>query len=147
MAIKVIFFDLGETLVTKPRKWLPGAKVLLQSLRQKGFRLGIISNTEGLTTRAEILKLLPVDFDLAVFDEDMMLFSSEVGKAKPQKEIFEEAVGRAHQLASQCLFCSEDIVDTLMAQHVGMRSIRVQVAPNNDLDILEEEILKFQALT
>jgi hypothetical protein len=85
MAITVVFFDLGETLVTTPRQWLPGAKVLLNSLRQKGFRLGIISNTPGLTTRSEIYNLLPTDFDPAAFEAILTHFLSEVGKEKPQK--------------------------------------------------------------
>ena len=148
MAIRVIFFDLGDTLVTKsPRAWLPEAQALLKSLRQAGFRLGIISNTGNLATRAAILNLLPKDFDLAAFEEKLVLFSSEVKKEKPDPLIFEEAVKRAGVPANQCLFCTEDIVDTLMAQHVGMRSIRVQTAPNSDLAKLQETIMKFQHLT
>jgi len=147
MAITVVFFDLGETLVTTPRQWLPGAKVLLNSLRQKGFRLGIISNTPGLTTRSEIYNLLPTDFDPAAFEAILTLFSSEVGKEKPQKAIFEEAVARAGKPANECLYCSEDIVETLMAQQAGMRSIRIQTLPNSDLSVLQQRILDFQALT
>jgi FMN phosphatase YigB (HAD superfamily) len=146
MAITVVFFDLGDTLVTAGRHWLPGAKVLLNSLRQKGFRLGIISNTQGLTTRAEILNLLPTDFDPAAFEAILTLFSSEVGREKPQKAIFEEAVARAGEPANQCLYCSENIVETLMAQQAGMRSIRVQTAPNSDLSVLQQRILDFQVL-
>jgi hypothetical protein len=41
--------------------------MLLNSLWQSGSRLGIISNTGGLTTRAEILNLLPTDFDPDAF--------------------------------------------------------------------------------
>lgn len=146
LGITVVFFDLGETLVTAPRRWLPGAQVLLNSLRQSGFRLGIISNTEGLTTRAEILNLLPTDFDPDAFEANLTLFSSEIGKEKPRKAIFEEAVARAGKPANQCLYCSEDIVETLMAQQVGMRSIRVQTLPNSDLSLLQQSIMDFQVL-
>lgn len=135
--IKVIFFDLGETLVTSPRKWLPNAKALISSLRPKGFRLGIISNTAGLSNRQAILDILPVDFDLTLFDSTLVLFSSELGKEKPHKEIFEEAIIRASVPARECLYCSESIVETLMAQYIGMRSIRVQTSPNSDLGNLE----------
>jgi putative hydrolase of the HAD superfamily len=146
MTIAVIFFDLGETLVTKPRRWLPGANALLDGLRQQGVRLGIISNTGDLTTRAQILDLLPIDFDLTRFERALTLFSSEVGLEKPQKAIFEEAATRAGVPANQCLYCSEDIVETLMAQHAGMRSIRVQTPPNSDLDKLQQSIAEFVAL-
>jgi FMN phosphatase YigB (HAD superfamily) len=90
--------------------------------------------------------LLPTDFDPAAFEEVLTLFSSEVGKKKPQKAIFEEAVARAGKPADRCLYCSEDIVETLMAQQVGMRSIRVQTPPNSDLSELQQRILDFQAL-
>jgi HAD superfamily hydrolase (TIGR01509 family) len=148
MAIRVIFFDLGDTLVTtRPRAWLPGAQALLKSLRQAGFRLGIISNTGNLATRDAILEVLPADFDLAVFEEQLVLFSSEVKKEKPDPLIFEKAVARAAVPANQCLFVTENIVDTLMAQHVGMRTIRVQTDPNSDLAELQQTIMKFQELT
>jgi FMN phosphatase YigB (HAD superfamily) len=146
MAIKVIFFDLGDTLVTAQRQWLPEAKPLLQSLRQPGLRLGIISNTTGLNTRAKILNLLPNDFDLSIFEASLTLFSSEVKIDKPQKAIFLAAVERTGGPASECLYCSESIVETLMAQECGMRSIRVQTSPNSDLGLLQKTLQKFQAL-
>ena len=146
MAVTVVFFDLGETLITTQRRWLPGAKALLESLRQSGFRLGIMSNTEGLTTRAQILELLPTDFDLNAFEPGLIVFSSEIGNKKPHRAIFEEAVARAGKPASECLYCSEDIVETLMAQQVGLRSIRVQTAPNSDLSVLQQRLMDFQVL-
>jgi putative hydrolase of the HAD superfamily len=145
-AVKVIFFDLGDTLVRVPRAWLPGARALLNSLHQNGFRLGIISNTTGLADRQAILDLLPVDFDMNRFDSSIVLFSSEVGMEKPGKEIFEEAIRRAHIAASECLYCSENIVETLVAQHVGMLSIRVQTAPNSDLTSIENALADFASL-
>ena len=119
---------------------------MLRSLRQSGFRLGIISNTGDLTTRAEILNLLPTDFDPDAFEASLILFSSEIKKEKPHKAIFEEAVARAGKPANQCLYCSENIVETLMAQHVGMRSIRVQTLPNSDLSVVQQRIMDFQVL-
>lgn len=43
--IRVIFFDLGDTLVRVPKIWLPGAQALLAALKQRGIRLGIISGS------------------------------------------------------------------------------------------------------
>lgn len=146
MAIAVVFFDLGETLVTSPRRWLPGAQEALSGLRKSGFRLGIISNTESLSTRDEILDLLPTSFDPDAFEANLVLFSSEIGKKKPERAIFEEAVARADRPPGQCLYCSENILETLMAQQVGMRSIRVQTSPNSDLSKLQQTIKDFQTL-
>ena len=144
MSVQVIYFDLGATLVTSPRQWLPGAKALVTSLRSKGVRLGIISNTGNLTTRAHILDILPTDFDINMFEAALVFFSSEVQLVKPHTEIFHRAVTATGIPAAQCLYCSEDIVESLVAQHVGMRSIRVQSAPNSDMSVLEQRIAEFQ---
>jgi FMN phosphatase YigB (HAD superfamily) len=146
MSIAVIFFDLGETLVTSARHWLPNAKQLLHALNEHGLKLGIISNTGDLATRQAILNLLPPDFDLSVFEANLVLFSSEVGKEKPGRPIFDEAVARSGRLARECLYCSENIVETLMAQSVGMLAVRVQTSPNNDLATLLKSLTDFQAL-
>ena len=154
MNLQVCFFDLGETLVTGARQWLPNAKSLLASLKSKGFRLGIASNTANLTPRQAILDILPTDFDITLFEPSLVLFSSEVGIEKPGKAMFHKAVVAAAALqtapaiqASQCLYVSENIVETLMAQHVGMRSIRVQTAPNSDLANLAVKLSEFALLT
>ncbi len=147
MAIHAIYFDLGDTLVkTNPKGWLPGAKHLLDALKQDGFQLGILSNTGNLADRAAILDVLPTDFDLTLFEDHLVLFSSEVHVEKPDPRIFELAIQQAGIFASQCLFCSESIVDTLVAQRVGMRSIRVQPPPGNDLFVLMDRIRDFQAI-
>ena len=145
-SITVVFFDLGDTLVTSDRHWIPGAKSLLKELRKAGLRLGIISNTAGFKSRADILNLLPADFDLSAFEAHLTLFSSEIGIEKPRAKIFLEAISRSGGLARQCLYCSENIVETLMAQDVGMRSIRLQSLPNNDLGAVSQKIQEFLAL-
>ena len=148
MGIQALFFDLGDTLVmsANTKTWLPGAKALLASLKQKGFRLGIISNTGNLVSRQAIIKILPDHFDIALFEPALVLFSSEVGIEKPNKDIFERAVMVTGISSSQCLYCSENIVETLMAQHVGMRSFRVQTTPNSDLGVLEQRLAEFELL-
>jgi FMN phosphatase YigB (HAD superfamily) len=145
MSLSVIFFDLGDTLVTSvPKAFVPGSKALLNALHLKGFRLGIISNTGNLASRADILNLLPNDFSIATFESDLVLFSSEVHIAKPDPQIFQKAIAKAGVSAEQCLYCSENIVETLVAQHEGMFSIRVQPPPGNDLDVLLQRITEFQ---
>lgn len=148
MGIQTIFFDLGDTLVktVNTKTWLPGAKALLASLKLKGFRLGIISNTGALAPRQAILDILPADFDSSLFETSLVLFSSEIGIEKPKKDVFEKAIALANVQPGHCLYCSENIVETLVAQHVGMRSVRVQVAPNSDLANLEQRLADFELL-
>ena len=93
-AVKVIFFDLGETLLTRRRELVPGAQGALAELRRRRVRLGIISNTGGMTRRA-VIETLPPGFDLGAFEERLVIFSSEVGVEKPDPRIFRLAVERA----------------------------------------------------
>jgi HAD superfamily hydrolase (TIGR01549 family) len=130
--IRVVFFDLGDTLVSTSRDWIPGAKETLSTLRTKGVRLGLISNT-GTLSRTQLLQLLPADFDLTVFDSGLLLLSSEVGCEKPALTIFQLAVERTAELASHCLFCTENLLDTLAAQQIGLRVARLQKPPASDL--------------
>src|SRR5215212_2028052 len=100
--IQVLFFDLGDTLINHSNAWLPGAKAALAWLRQKSIRLGIISNTGNLS-RPEILNLLPPDFDLNVFEANLVIFSSEVNAQKPDPRIFQLAIEQAGLQPNQCL--------------------------------------------
>jgi FMN phosphatase YigB (HAD superfamily) len=131
--IKVVYFDLGDTLViTDDRSWIPGAKDLLASLRAVPVRLGVISNTNGFK-RSELSSFLPGDFDWRAFDNDLVILSSEVGVAKPDPEIFRIAIERTGLDAWACLFCTEDLLDTLVAQSVGMRVARASKPPSSDV--------------
>lgn len=134
-SVRAVFFDLGDTLVTKPRQWIPGAQGALSSLRFKKLRLGVISNT-GESSRDALLGELPVDFSFVLFDPKLILLSSEVGIKKPNVKIFELAVERSELPSSQCLFCTENLLDSLVAQRAGMRVARVQKPPQSDMEKL-----------
>ena len=137
--IQASFFDLGDTLVNNSHSWLTGAKTTLDRLRQKSIRLGIISNTGNLA-RPSILNLLPADFDLGIFEANLVIFSSEVNVQKPQPQIFQLAIERAGLESNKCLFCTEDLLDTLVAQQVGMRTARLLKPPSGDVGDLESKL-------
>jgi FMN phosphatase YigB (HAD superfamily) len=122
---KVIYFDLGDTLV-RDGAWLPGAMATLQALRAAGYRLGIISNTAQLT-RAQLKLLLPADFPWTWFVPELIVLSSEVGVEKPAPAIFKLALDRtgADAAAGRVLFCTEALLDTVAAQLAGMRAVRL----------------------
>jgi putative hydrolase of the HAD superfamily len=132
--IRAAFFDLGDTLVVAAdRSWVPGAREALAALRARGLQLGVISNTGDLS-RAQLAPLLPADFDWAAFDPALVILSAEVGVEKPSPAIFQRAVAAAAAPAAACLFCTEDLTDTLAAQRAGMRGARVQPPPHSDVD-------------
>jgi FMN phosphatase YigB (HAD superfamily) len=151
--IRVVFFDLGDTLVrrvaTTPAgqrfDWIPGAKEVLSELRQLAVSMGVISNTGNLP-RHDLRRMMPPDFSFDAFVPDLVLLSSEVGKEKPDPEIFQLAVRRAQAALGQvsptvlvpscCLFCGESLEETLAAQQIGMVSARVDPQPEPDIGTL-----------
>ena len=123
--IEVIFFDLGETLVSSGRSWISGAQALLSEIESRGIGLGVISNT-GNFKRDEVVDHLPLDFDFDAFRSELVLLSSEVGIEKPDIRIFEEATRRAGIVAEACLFCTEDLLHSCVSGHSGPRPLRLQ---------------------
>ena len=130
--IKVAFFDIGGTLVGSNRDWIPGAQETLAKLGEKQIRLGLISNTGDLS-RPAILDRLPEDFDLGVFEEELVIFSSEVHVAKPDPKIFKLAIKRSGVKPAECLFCTEESSHILVARQKGMQTVSVQKPPNSDI--------------
>lgn len=138
--IEVAFFDLGDTLIVGHREWVPGAQVTLARLKEKGIRLGIISNT-GELARPDILKLLPADFDLSLFDKQLLVFSSEVHVAKPNQEIFRLAIKRANVSPGKCLFCTEEPSHITVAKKEKMKTFVVRKPPNSDIGELVDKLV------
>ena len=137
--IKVAFFDLGGTLVGGNRDWIPGAKETLYKIREKGIRIGLISNTKNLS-RSEILAILPQDFDLNLFKNELVIFSSEVHIEKPDPKIFQLAIQRAAVKPGECLFCTEELAHITAAKQEGMQTALVKAPPNSDIGTLVERL-------
>ena len=135
MAIEVVFFDIGDTLVSKKR-WLPGAREFIGKLKEKKIRIGLISNTGDLSREA-IQKLLPGDFDFAIFEEGLTLLSSEIGIKKPSLGIFSLAVQHAGVSPWNTLFIGESLTESLAAQRAGMQAARI-TDPERDFASLEK---------
>ena len=128
-----------------------GAREALAVLRERGLRLGLISNT-GSLTRADLLRMLPSDFQFGGFDEDLVLLSSEVGIEKPDIQMFQLALERTRQHdeevlgpradPAECLYCSESAVEMLVAQRAGMRGFRVTDGSAADMGMLINTLIE-----
>jgi FMN phosphatase YigB (HAD superfamily) len=138
-SIKVAFFDLGKTLVLNDRTWIPGARDTLKKMSRKKIRLGLISNT-GTLSRAQILALLPPDFDMSMFEEKLVIFSSEVHVEKPNARIFQMAIEHSGVEANECLFCTEEPDHIVAAKKVGMQTALVNKGPDSDIGGLFERL-------
>ncbi|MEO6027708.1 MAG: HAD family hydrolase, partial [Candidatus Binatia bacterium] len=111
---------------------VPGAQAVLATLAAHSIRIGIISNTGDLT-RDQLLAMLPPDFDLARFDSDLVLLSSELDVEKPDPQIFALAVQRAQTAAHAIAFCTESLVDAVAAQRAGLLGLRLASPPHSDI--------------
>ncbi|MFA5785380.1 MAG: HAD family hydrolase [Actinomycetota bacterium] len=90
----------------------------LEELRERGFRLGIVSNAHFLAEymRADLARLGLSHFFSAE------AFSSEVGVRKPHPRIFQHVLGRLGVSADEAIFVGDRVKDDIVgARRVGMR--------------------------
>jgi putative hydrolase of the HAD superfamily len=102
--------------------------------------LGIISNT-GKLSRSDILRPLPSEFERGLFDQDLVIFSSEVGVAKPDRGIFLLAIERAQIAPPECLFCTEEEAHISAARDVGIQTMKVREPPSSDIGELVDRLI------
>ena len=127
-SVSVVFFDLGATLGTPvlspPPVRLTGFDVfdfavpVLDELRDRGLRLGVISNTgdddgtavDAVLGRADIRDL---------FEPALRIYSRDVGLRKDSAQIFLLAAARARVSPQECLFAGEDATERAIARQAG----------------------------
>ena len=128
--ISAIFFDLGDTLGTpilsvSPIRLVgfsvfPYGRTVLAKLRERGLRLGVISNT-GEDDGATVNRVLEDANLLQPFDHDLLIYSRDVQMTKSSPGIFRLAAERAGQAvaAERCLFVGEDAKERATAADAG----------------------------
>ena len=127
---KVVFFDLGDTLVQAGAGGLfvvkPGAQETVDALKAQGTRVGVITNVPPGFTRAQLDALMA---DPSFLDEfEVLLMSSEAPAAKPNPAIYTHAHGllaNAPPIA-QTAFVGEtiaEIANTATSPSSGARAV------------------------
>ncbi len=106
-----------------------GVREALESLRDSGLRLALISNTgrtPGQAMRKVIGKMGILDFF------EVTMFSNEAGYLKPDSRIFEATLSRIGARPEQTVHVGDhDVLDVKGAKDYGMKSIKVlQYASN-----------------
>jgi HAD superfamily hydrolase (TIGR01549 family) len=100
---------------------VPGAQEVLAELRDRGFRIGLISNTgrtPGYALR-EILDRLGLATSI-----DAMVFSNEHGVCKPQPSIFETLRDALDVNYDEMMFVGDNLyVDVHGAQRLGITGV------------------------
>jgi HAD superfamily hydrolase (TIGR01662 family) len=110
---------VDEGLATRKTFWFPDAKKTLITLRERGYRLGLISNTHWRflwNMRKEFKKFF-----------DVITLSYEHGYAKPHPSIFLITLKKMRTTANYCLHVGDDpISDIQGAKNVGMKTAFVK---------------------
>ncbi len=98
-----------------------GAADLVATLKERGFQIGLISNT-GRTPGSVLRSILA---ELGLADSiDVMVFSNEHGHCKPRPSIFEELRRGLGVRYEEMVFVGDNLyVDVHGAQSCGMRGI------------------------
>ena len=115
--------ELESFLEASQRDWLsreqvhPDVHALLDGLRERGLRLGIVSNCS--TPRRFVDRAL--EEQGLIERMDAVVFSCEVGKVKPHPAIFEQALAELEVDPERALFVGDRVVpDVWGAGRLGM---------------------------
>lgn len=111
----------------------PNVSLVLDALKSKGYKLGIIANqAPGTKERLERYGILHF------FDE--VVASAEEGISKPDQRIFEIALQRANCLPGEAVMIGDRLDnDILPAKALGMKTVWVKQGPGRYYQIRSEE--------
>ncbi len=137
---------LGEAIVFKP---LPGACETLAALKERGVRLGVVSNWDYRLAHAlEEVKLLPFF--------DFVLSSAQARSEKPAREIFEKGLEMARRFvpnlrARDCFYVGDHYEkDVLGARRAGMKPLwlvaRERDLPSGDIHEADDDVVRLRSL-
>jgi putative hydrolase of the HAD superfamily len=117
--------ELARFLEAEHRAWGPARQLadtthaLLESLRERGLKLGLVSNAFD---PPDLLHRDLAQFGLAE-RLDVALFSSEVGRRKPDPEIFQRALDALGVAAREALFVGDSLANDIAgAAALGLRT-------------------------
>jgi len=130
--IQAVFFDLGDTLVAEEsaggkKLWeatlqkLPYLDEVLTDLKNRGYKLGVITNT--VTSREEHVRMALRRIDIEKYF-DIVVTSVDVGFNKPDERIFLTALKAVNVKPEEAVMVGNRIsADILGGNRIGMKTI------------------------
>lgn len=125
------FFEAAYAHFAEPGVWqaYPDVQEVLGRLRQRGYKLGVISNFDRrLYAVLDELKLTPFF--------EAILISSEVGADKPDPRIFVRALQTFRVAPSEALHVGDDPKRDWGAEALGLRVFRLERPGHTFYDLL-----------
>ncbi|MFH1791010.1 MAG: HAD family hydrolase [Candidatus Omnitrophota bacterium] len=121
-------------IVTGDRAGSRITRSVLEALKKKGLRLGILSNRyEG--DNATWMRLIEENYP-GLFDEELIFLSNRMGKRKPQWDIFTAVRGKLAELGiepAETAFFDDIDVNLHAAASVGFRALPYSASENSDI--------------
>lgn len=105
---------------------------LLKSLRAKGYKVFMLSNTND----AHWTRIEKENFPEPVseyFDE--IFLSHELGMAKPNANIYETVLKRIGAPAAECLFIDDAQVNCDAAENVGIKAMKYEIGSTLEINL------------
>ena len=137
LEIDFVFFDIGGTLgdrnATGKFTAFPSSVGLLQSLRQMGLRVGIITTLGPQLSNTEALAMLKQAGLSQFLDPQGFVSDHDAGTAKPDPEIYRFAAQKAGVAINRCLFVGENFIEVLGAVVAGMKGTLKPCPPGREL--------------
>ncbi len=135
------FFEDIYAYFVRPEAWRIAPDVIptLVKLRQRGIRLGVISNFDSR------LHQILAGFELTCYFDSIHI-SSEVGAAKPCSEIFQAALEENLVQAELALHVGDSWAEDIVgASKIGMHA--VWITPHEEVATLSTSVTKIQQLS
>lgn len=128
LKIKASDLELDEAFCGLLKKIQPERIELLQELSKK-YRLFILSNTSNIHFK-QVEKLLFESAKINHFSEifEKVFLSFEMGKLKPEIEIYQQVLKEAYIKANETLFLDDMLINLEAASTLGIRT--KQIIPN-----------------
>ncbi|HEX4525188.1 MAG TPA: HAD family hydrolase [Gaiellaceae bacterium] len=136
------FIDAEHEVWRPAHAVLASAQALLGSLRGRGVKTGVVANSWPEPPR--VLRADAAAFGLAPL-LDIMVFSEEVGAAKPQPQIFLHALGRLGVEPVNAMFVGDRLeTDVQGAANLGMTTVQALWFTADDSTVgIEPDFLAF----
>ncbi|MBQ9949019.1 MAG: HAD-IA family hydrolase [Oscillospiraceae bacterium] len=135
------FFALNHFGISQREKWnsapeipYPEAKEVLETLKARGYKLGIIAN-QALDARDRLRKFGLYDLF------EVIVISQEQGVSKPQPAIFLDALYKAGAKAHECVMVGDKLTnDIAPAKALGFKTVWIRQEWGGMQTVTSEEL-------